>query len=201
MSFDSSSYGELLNSITSRLLVACTSFIFAVCSSHVYPHFPYIQSSCVLCLCSCHLWYNQLYFCTMNQSQIKIKLIFCLCLFPPGMNWGLKDGSVYACFTAGTCVCASSQRCKWPLIPGQRSSTLSHLPFFPWLVSTAQCESQRHRTGHKTARYLHQTPLMRKVKAVTRTQQTGFSGNIQLWVFIMSICVCERPWTCDYGYV
>ncbi len=48
------------------------------------------------------------------------------------MNRGLKVGSVYVCvcFTAGACVCARSQRCIWPLIPGQRSSTLPHLPFF-----------------------------------------------------------------------
>ncbi len=121
------------------------------------------------------------------------------------MNWGLKDESVYVCFTAGTCVCARSQRCKWPLIPGQRSFTLSHLPFFPWLVSTAQCENQRHRTGHKTARYLHQTPLMRKVKAVPRSQQTGFSGNMQDCILI-SIRVRETTnlwlWLClDYRQI
>lgn len=145
------------------------SFISVVCSSHVSPHFPYIQSSCVFCLCSYHLWYNQLYCCPMNQSWMKIKAH----LLPLSFwteHWRTGQYMCVCVFTAGAWVCARSQRCIWPLIPGQRSSTLPHLPFFPWLVSTAQCESKRHRTGQKTARYLHQTPLMRKVKVVTEAQ-------------------------------
>lgn len=100
MSLGSSSYRsncELSNSIYSRLLEACTSFVLAVCSSHVCPHFPCIQSSCVFCLCSCHLWYNQLYRCRVNQSRTKIKAHLLPLSLPPGMNRGLKDGSVCVC--------------------------------------------------------------------------------------------------------
>lgn len=187
MSLDSPSRGSSQCTFELRIFEGIRglhlSFISAVCSSHVYPHFPYIHSACVFCLCSCHLWYNQLYRCRVNQSRMKIKAHLLPLSFS---SWDEPriEGRVSVCMcvcvlAAGACVCARSQRCIWPFILGQCCSTLPRLPFFPWLVSTAQCESQRHRTGHKTAHYLikhlwNMTWEMRKVKAVTETPAGDF---------------------------
>lgn len=158
------------------------SFISAVRSSHVYPHFPYIHSACVFCLCSCHLWHNQLYHCRVNQSRMKKKAHLLPLSFS---SWDEPriEGRVSVCmcvFSLQVPVCVHVANGAYDLLfLGSAAPHFHACHFFHGWCPTAQCESQRHRTGHKTAHYLikhlwNMTWEMRKVKAVTETPAGDF---------------------------
>lgn len=166
------------------------SFISTFCSSRVYPRFPIIHSACVFCLCSCHVWYNQLYRCRVNQSRMKIKAHLLPLSFS---SWDEPriEGRVSECVCvlaagASMCVCARSQRCIWPLSPGLRCSTLPHLAIFS--MAGVHSSVGEPKTRDMTLDYLikhlwNMTWETRKVKAVPATPVGDFSENIHasLW--------------------